>query len=106
MWQTGIRGNQFVDGLCWETCRDLGHVNLGFGSMTYAAETAWKQGFDLFEPNKKRLTDFMELHGTWMTRSVKASDYICDGVVKARLSNTSGITPPQRRRWSGLGNSL
>lgn len=94
IWESSANSTKFVDGLCMETCRDLGHLGLGFGSMMYAAETAWKQGVDLFSSHKERLRDFMELHGGWMTGSVKVPSTICGGKVKARLSDTKGIAPP------------
>jgi hypothetical protein len=74
-----------------ETCRDLGHLNLGFSSMIYAAEIAWRQGIDLFSIEKKRLTDFMELHGSWMTGDVQVPADVGDGKVKAKLADSVGI---------------
>ena len=91
VWKSKTSGTVYVDGLGMETCRDLGHLGLGFGSMMYAAETAWHQGVDLFTPEKKRLTDFMELHGSWMTGAVQVPDNICGGVVKAKEPDPEGI---------------
>jgi len=34
---------RFVDGLCQETARDLGHVQLGLGATLNAAEIAYHQ---------------------------------------------------------------
>ncbi len=50
----------FVDGLCAETFRDLGHCDLGYGEMIDAAEIAWRQGIDLYSIHEKRITAFME----------------------------------------------
>ena len=36
------------DGICQESCRDLGHVSLGFATLVNSAETAHHQGIDLF----------------------------------------------------------
>ncbi len=94
--------SSYVDGLAMETCRDLGHLGLGFGSMIYAAETAWHQGVDLFAPNKKRVSDFMELHGAWMTGASAVPSDICGGVIKAAQADTQGISPPDgggRKVW-------
>lgn len=93
-WRSTATSTAYIDGLAMETCRDLGHLNLGFNSMVYAAETAWKQGVDLYSPEKKRLSDFMELHGSWMTGAVAVPSTICDGKVIAAASDTSGIKPP------------
>jgi hypothetical protein len=92
----------YVDGLSLETCRDLGHLGLGFSSMIYAAETAWHQGVDVFAPNQERLADFMELHGAWMTGSESVPGDICGGVVKPAQNDAEGISPPDgggRKVW-------
>ncbi len=95
VWKSTASQTSFVDGLAMETCRDLGHLGLGVGSMMYAAETAYQQGIDLFTPNKKRFSDFLELHGSWTTGTVKVPTNICGGVVKARQADSAGIKPPQ-----------
>jgi hypothetical protein len=51
----------YVDGLCAETFRDLGHAELGFSQMINVAEIAWHQGIDLYSMDAKRITAFMEL---------------------------------------------
>ncbi|XHR29736.1 MAG: alginate lyase family protein [Chthoniobacteraceae bacterium] len=51
----------FVDGLCAETFRDLGHCDIGFVTLSRAAEIAWHQGIDLYSIHGKRITAFMEL---------------------------------------------
>jgi len=50
----------YVDGLCSETFRDLGHCELGLSQMINAAEIARHQGIDLYGPESKRITAFME----------------------------------------------
>ena len=52
----------YVDGLCGETFRDLGHCDLSFLSISHILELAWHQGIDLYTPNARRITSFMELH--------------------------------------------
>jgi hypothetical protein len=51
----------FVDGLCAETFRDLGHCDMGFYQLINTAEIAWHQGVDLYSIHAKRITAFMEL---------------------------------------------
>jgi Alginate lyase len=53
---------KYVDGLCQETCRDLGHVQYGVAAMVNAAETATIQGTDLFAEESKRLRATFEFH--------------------------------------------
>lgn len=52
----------YVDGLCQETFRDLGHVEFAFAAAINAAEIAWNQGIDLYTNYAERCTKFMELH--------------------------------------------
>ncbi len=94
IWRSTATSTAYINGLAMETCRDLGHLGLGYNSMIYAAETAWKQGIDLFSGEKKRLSDFMELHGSWMTGAVAVPANICDGKVIAGASDANGIKPP------------
>lgn len=78
IWKQGSARLTFVDGLSMETCRDLNHTKLGFDSLMNGAEIAWQQGVDLFDLEKKRLSDFLNLHGNWMTGGNVPND-ICDG---------------------------
>ena len=50
----------YVDGMCSETFRDMGHCDLGFASLIYTAEIAWHQGIDLYSIHAKRIMAFME----------------------------------------------
>jgi hypothetical protein len=50
------------DGLSQETCRDLGHVQLGLAGMINTAEIAWHQGLDLYSGVADRVTTAMEFH--------------------------------------------
>jgi len=102
LWKGQAASTSYVDGLAMETCRDLGHLGLGVGSMLYAAETAWQQGIDLFTPHQKRLSDFLELHGSWTTGAVSVPASICGGVVRVRQADSVGIAPPEgggRHAW-------
>jgi hypothetical protein len=96
IWKSTSTGTRFVNGMAMETCRDLGHLGLGFGSMMYAAETAYQQGTDFFADGgtKKRLADFVEVHGSWMLGLTAVPDSICGGVVLAGENAAAGISPP------------
>ncbi len=83
-----------INGICMETARDLGHTKLGVNSMIYAAQTAHEQGVDLFSLEQKRIGDFLELHGSWMTGSVAVPSNVNGGIVKAGQSDANGIKPP------------
>jgi hypothetical protein len=68
----------FIDGLSQETCRDLGHVQLGFAAMINAAETAAIQGVDLYGLESKRLVAGYELHAQYLN-GAKVPASICGG---------------------------
>jgi len=51
----------YVDGICSETFRDLGHSEMSLSSIGHVCELARHQGIDLYTPNAKRITRFMEL---------------------------------------------
>ena len=65
----------YVDGLCAETFRDLGHCDLGFCQMINTAEIAWHQGIDLYGMNAKRITAFMELEASLHTDNPLANAF-------------------------------
>ena len=70
----------FVDGLCQETCRDLRHVQHGFGGLIQAAEIAWHQGVDLYAERGNRLLAGMEFHAQYILgATVPAS--LCGGTL-------------------------
>lgn len=52
------------DGICQESCRDLGHVLLGFATLVNMAETGHHQGIDLFGENQERIITSAEFHST------------------------------------------
>lgn len=54
----------YVDGLCAETFRDLGHCDLALAGIAGSAEIAWHQGIDLYSLEAKRLVAFLELQST------------------------------------------
>lgn len=56
------------DGICQETCRDLGHVSLGFATLVNTAETAYHQGIDLYAEDQSRLIAGAELHASLLAQ--------------------------------------
>jgi hypothetical protein len=50
----------YLPGYTAETGRDLAHVEQSFASEINVAEIAWHQGIDVYTPQSKRLTTFME----------------------------------------------
>ena len=56
----------FMDGLSQETCRDLRHVQHGFGGLIQSAEIAWHQGVDLYAERGNRLLTGLEFHAKYI----------------------------------------
>jgi len=81
-------GDKFVDGLCSETGRDLGHAEMAFAGLINAAEIARHQGIDLYGPNAKRLAAFMELHA-----ALRMGAQLPDGLYGGRPLNFTGLIP-------------
>jgi hypothetical protein len=73
--------SKFVDGLAQETCRDFGHVQLGFAAMTNAAETARIQGVDLYGQEQKRITAAYEFHAK-LINGAPVPSWLCGGKLK------------------------
>jgi hypothetical protein len=77
--------NATVDGICQETCRDLGHTQFGLASALYTAETAMLQGVDLYGESQERLTSAMEFHAQLLVAggapnsTWEAPGYVCNG---------------------------
>lgn len=69
---------KFVDGLCQETCRDLGHTQLGLAAMINAAETAHIQGVKLYEEEADRLAKGLEFNGQYLD-GVAPPSWLCGG---------------------------
>jgi hypothetical protein len=63
----------YFDGLCQETCRDLGHTQYGFAAMINAAETALIQGVDLYALETKRITAGLELNAGYIDKRAASS---------------------------------
>eukprot|EP00035_Acanthoeca_spectabilis_P012334 m.220195 g.220195 ORF g.220195 m.220195 type:complete len:338 (+) comp15593_c0_seq2:6909-7922(+) len=70
------------DGLCQETCRDLGHTQMGLAAAINGAETALHQGIDLYGEESGRLTAAMEFHAKLvLPGALQPGDWLCDGAV-------------------------
>lgn len=73
--------NKSTDGVCQETCRDFGHMQMGMASAHYAAETASVQGIDLWSEQKHRLIAAMEFHSKLLVQDYAPAipQYVCNG---------------------------
>lgn len=74
LWRT----DRFLNGMTQETCRDLGHVALGFASMANAAHTASIHGVDLFAEERDRITAAFEFHAQYLNGASVPAD-LCEG---------------------------
>ncbi len=70
--------SMFVDGLAQETCRDLGHTQLGFAAIVNAAETARIQGVNLYGEEAARITAGYEFHTQYLNGAAVPS-WLCGG---------------------------
>lgn len=69
-------------GLAQETCRDLGHTQLGFSGIINAAETARLQGVDLYGAERERLEAMLEFHAKLLNGAPIPSD-LCGGALNS-----------------------
>lgn len=69
-----------VDGLCQETCRDLGHVQYGLAAMINAAETARIQGVDLYGEQQTRIIAGLEFTAKYLDGAAVPS-WLCGGTL-------------------------
>jgi len=70
--------NSNVNGICQETCRDMGHTQFGLNGALNAAATAATQGVDLFGEQQTRLVAAMEFNARWVNGESVPS-YVCNG---------------------------
>jgi hypothetical protein len=73
---------KFVDGLCQEECRDLGHTQYGIAAAANAAETALIQGVNLYSEQAKRLVAGLEFTAQFLTGAPVPS-WLCGGTLTA-----------------------
>jgi hypothetical protein len=69
-------------GLAQETCRDLGHTQLGFAGIINAAETARLQGVDLYGAERERLEAMLEFHAKLLNGAPVPAD-LCGGALNS-----------------------
>jgi len=67
---------EFVDGIEQETCRDSGHMAMGFAAAFQGAETAGLQGIDLYRLEQRRLVAGME-YNTRFLNDPGAPGWVC-----------------------------
>ena len=67
-WYNQTVFNASTNGVCQETCRDFGHMQMGLGSCLAAAATARINGVDLFAEEAPRLTGAMEFAAGWLLK--------------------------------------
>jgi hypothetical protein len=72
----------FVDGLCQETCRDLGHTQYGIAGIVNAAETALIQGIDLYSEQADRIRNALGFHAKYLNGAAVPS-WLCGGSLNA-----------------------
>ena len=103
----------YLNGMAQETCRDLGHVQYGFASMTNAAETARIQGVDLYSLEKTRMAAGYEFHAQYINGTKANTTSVCGVDLNAvtadamweigynALSNRIGMALPQTSKLIG-----
>lgn len=71
----------YPSGLQGETCRDLGHMAMGFAALLNAAETASIQGVDLYGEQRNRIIAGMEYNSRFVNDR-SASGWVCPAAPK------------------------
>lgn len=69
---------QSITGVCQETCRDFGHMQMGFGAAINTAETAYIQGVDLYAKEMDRLVAAAEFASSYLLGK-PVTDILCSG---------------------------
>ena len=70
-----------TSGVCQETCRDFGHMQMGFGAAINAAATFFAQGVDVFAEEAPRLVAASEF----------AAKYLLGAPAPAELCSGAGL---------------
>jgi hypothetical protein len=79
-WYNQTVFNASTNGVCQETCRDFGHMQMGLGACLSAAATARIAGVDLFAEQAPRLAGAMEFAAGWLLQGGKPqSPLLCSG---------------------------
>jgi len=87
-WYGNTVWNMTSNGICQETCRDFGHVQMGLASLINAAETAYIQGVDLYSEAQERLVPTLEFHTGYLTTHVTPA-WLCDGTVNTKAEGAT-----------------
>ena len=96
-----------AEGVCQETCRDLGHVQLGFATLVNTAETAFIHGVDLYTHAKERMVASAELHASLLAQEPAplhqpVPHWMCGGHMRGAGANvTLGTWDMLRSHFSG-----
>lgn len=77
-WYNQTVFNASTNGVCQETCRDFGHMQMGFGACVNAAETAYIQGVDLYSEQAERIATASEFASTYLMGTPPQA-YLCSG---------------------------
>ena len=88
---SGAMPQAYVDGLGAETFSTKGGLSITdstFVSLSHAMEVAWHQGVDLYTPNTKRITAFMELHSHLRLRMDETIPPAFYGVMPGQMNAT------------------
>jgi hypothetical protein len=104
-----------TSGVCQETCRDFGHMQMGFGAAINAAATLFAQGIDAFADEAPRLVAAAEFATTYLL-GAPAPPVLCSGaplklahvatweVAYAALATRLGHAMP--RTWEYIGKAV
>ena len=77
-WYNQTVFNASTDGVCQETCRDMGHTQMGFGAAINAASTFFAQGVDVFAEEAPRLVAGAEFAAKYLLGAPEPA-YLCSG---------------------------
>lgn len=97
--------NASVDGVCQETCRDLGHTQMGTAAAINGAETAYIQGIDLYGEMATRLTTALEFHANYLLGAAQPA-YLCNGTALKGVSTAPTFEIAFRHFNQTLGYAL
>ncbi|NJK96987.1 MAG: hypothetical protein HC905_20560 [Bacteroidales bacterium] len=93
----------YEDGECQETCRDMGHTQMGLGELVDAAEIAWKQGVDLYGAAPDSITGIPRLaEGLNHAARILNGDTLittCGPIGKPKF----GLDPMWEKAWNHYG---
>ncbi len=92
----------YVDGLCAETFRDMGHAEFAFAAMINVAEMAWHQGIDLYSAHAPRMAAMMEFHAALRLSQPAPAALSQSGVI----SSGNGLNPTYEIAYNHLHNTL